>query len=161
MARKGWIRRLVDRIIPQKWVKPRPPPEPPPPPTPPPPPREPPRPPRRPVIPGPGPRTRVHALASDTTSIGVATGDPDSLILDAGVPGALRIAREQNESAHAYSAGEFQPGNRRFADQVATMEAVLGHRVRAEWLFDRKGKQTYRIASDYVQWFYYHAIRKF
>lgn len=165
MAGKGWFKRLISRIDPRKSERERrkrekrlepPTSEPTSPP---------PRPePQRPVVhppPGPGPRLGIHSIVRDTESLGVATGDPDALISEAGTSGALRVAREQNESSHAYAAGQFQPGNQRFANQVATMEAVLGRKVAWQWLTDRKGRQTYRVATDYVQWFYYHAIRKF
>jgi hypothetical protein len=111
----------------------------------------------------------IRRLAADSTNIGIAwlnadgPSDPErdapDLVSDIGSSNALHVVRQQNESAHDYAVGNSLTGHNRFVDQVETMESLLGASVAWEWLTDRKGRRTYRVATKFVQWFYYHAAR--
>jgi hypothetical protein len=111
----------------------------------------------------------TRAIAADSAAIGIAwlnadgPSDPErdvaELRRDIGGSKALQVVRQQNESAHDYAVGNPNTGHNRFVNQVETMESLLGASVAWEWLTDRKGRRTYRVATKFVQWFYYHAAR--
>jgi hypothetical protein len=106
----------------------------------------------------------TRAIVGEIRALGIEHKnlDADALITDVGASNAHTIVSDQLSTAQAYAdSGRIGPGNERFADQVDTLERMLGRKVRWEWLNDRRGRPTYRIAVDYVQWFYYHAIRRF
>lgn len=128
--------------------------------TPPAPPVEPPRPP-----PGPGIflEPLVHDKVADTKAlfgVHVPPGlDAEQLISELGARAAFVVANQQNESGRAYAHGDDGLGNTRFVDQVEYLERLTGREIVWEWLRDRRGRETYRVAIDFVQWFYYHTIR--
>jgi hypothetical protein len=85
--------------------------------------------------------------------------DADQLIGELGGEAAFDVASRQNESGRAYARGDEGLGNTRFVDQVEYLERLTGREIVWEWLRDRRGRETYRVAIDFVQWFYYHTIR--
>jgi hypothetical protein len=89
--------------------------------------------------------------------------DPDDtpeLSRKLGYANAKKIARQQNRSAADYAAGNPNTGSERFQDQVAYLESLTGREVAWEWMTSRRGR-TWRIATEFVQWFHYHSTREF
>lgn len=125
-----------------------PPPTPPTPPTPPKPPRR-----RRNVMFG-GVAERNELLHSDTPPGGI-----NALAAATSLYGAQTILDEELESLRAFQTGHHDPGSDRFVNQIARLESLGAMNVRWHWWTDRKGRNTYRVATDFVEWFFYHSSR--